>query len=245
MAKKTAVAAPHPGGKKPAAAEVRGPTVEDRFAAFSARYKWHFFAPILVAIVAVTVLAIASAHRKSRERASLAASRAAGSIEELDAVALKYPGNFVGGRALVRAGDLLYGQGKYAEARAKYEAYLATKPDPVLGVLARTAIVQTYIAEQDYAGGIKACNEILGTEGRESVEMQAIYYKAYCYELSGDLKAAKVEYEKLTKGERQGGSWSLLAGQRLEEVSRKLDTGRNAVVGEKNPEKAVDTPGNG
>ena len=50
MAAKTA-AAPRPGGKKNAADEERGPTTEERFAAFSARYKWYLFVPLLAAIV--------------------------------------------------------------------------------------------------------------------------------------------------------------------------------------------------
>jgi tetratricopeptide (TPR) repeat protein len=238
MAKKTAAAA-QPGPKKEtAAAEERRPTAEDRFAEFSARYKWYFFVPILIAVGAAIVLGIAAQHRRSHQRAARAAYQAAGTLEQFEAVAAKYPDSFVGRRALVKAGDLLYNQGKYAEARDKYAAYLATKPDPALGMPVRMAVVQTYIAEKDYAAAIGMCKEILGTKGREFVETQAIYYMGYCHELSGDLEAAKVEYQKIGSASETQGAWSMLAQQRLDELTRRI------AAREKKPQKDVDTPVN-
>jgi tetratricopeptide (TPR) repeat protein len=119
-------------------------------------------------------------------------------------------------------------------------------------MLAWTAIVQTYIAEKDYAAGIKACeaalgSETIGPEAREIAERQIFYYTAYCYELSGDIKSAKEWYEKLTKGDEAGGPWTLLADRRLADVQRRADTQPgNGPPGDgaKNPEKDIDMPGN-
>jgi len=237
MAKKTA--ALQPGGKKNVPDEERGPTAEERFAAFSARYKWYFFVPILVAIAVVVVLAVTSSHRRKWRQASADAYRSARSVEDFDAVARDYQGSFAGARALVSAGDLLYTQGRYAEARQRYADYLGTEPDPALGMPVRAAVVQTYIAEEDYEKAIAECEAILGEPGREYAEEQAMYYRAYAYELSGDLKAAEVEYKKLLlPHDERGGRprWSLLADERYREVSRKLK-------GEsKNAKKDVDTP---
>lgn len=242
MAAKTA-AAPRPGGKKDAADEERGPTTEERFAAFSARYKWYLFIPILAAIVLAIVLAIASAHKKTIRRAAIEADGAARAVEDLDAMARRYRGTFVGDRAHVRAADLLYDQGRYAEARERYTAYLDTGPDPALGMPVRAALVQTYIAEHDYAAAIKACDDTLDKPGREFVEQQVIYYKAYAFELSGDLEEAQNEYRKLLTGAdpEQGRSpkWAWLAREREEELNRKLK------AQSKKPEKDVDTPGEG
>lgn len=254
MAKNTAAARRHPKQGKGGAADreqpdtaERGPTTEERFAEFSARYQWHFIVPLLAAIVVVIVLAVGSSQRGKHRRASIAAFESAGSVEEYDAVAGEYGGTFVGARALVEAGDLLYEQGEYAEARRRYEAYLETDPDPALAMLAWTAIVQTYIADKDYAAGIKACEEALGSEqigpeARESAERQIFYYTAYCYELSGDLGTAKQWYEKLTKGPEAGGPWAMLADRRLDHVQGRLAAHKGTEP--KDPEKDIDTPSN-
>lgn len=254
MAKKTAAAGSHLKGKKErAAAEQqpdageRGPTTEERFAAFSARYQWYFIVPLVAAIVVVVVLAVGSNQRTKRRRASLAAFESAGSVEQYDAVAREYARSFVGGRALVEAGDLLYAQGHYAEARHRYEAYLKAKPDPELAMLAWTAIVQTYIGEGNYAAGIKACEQALGSEeigaeGRQIAERQLFYYTAYCYELSGDLKNASEWYDKLLKGEEAGGPWAMLADRRVDGVDRRLKAQKDNEP--KNPEKDIDTTAN-
>jgi len=236
MAKKTATQ-PLGGMKKTPEAKSR-PTAEDRFAEFSARYKWWFFVPILAGIVIVIVLAVVSGQRTKRRQASLEAYETARTVEDYEAVAEAFPGTFAGDRALVEAGDLLFEQGQPAAARERYTAYLATDPDPALGMPVRTAIVQTYIAEKNYAGAIEACNAILETPGREFVEMQVLYSRAYCYEMRGELEAAKAEYLKvLQPGESQQGigAWVVLAGKRQRELERKLK--------EKKPEKDVDTPG--
>jgi len=254
MAKKTAAASSQRKEKKGGAADreqadaaERGPTTEERFAAFSARYQWYFIAPLVVAVVVVIVLAVGSSHRTKHRRASIGAFESAGSIEEYDAVAREYPKSFVGGRALVEAGDLLYDQGRYAEARGRYEAYLETGPDPALAMLSWTAIVQTYIAEKDYAAGIAACEEALGSEeigakGRAVAERQLLYYTAYCYELSGDLENANVWYKKLVKSQEGSNSWAMLADRRLEDVQRRLKA--PAETEPKNPEKDIDTATN-
>ncbi len=254
MAKKTAAARRQAkqgrGGaadeQQPGAAG-QAPTTEERFAAFSARYQWHFIVPLVAAIVVVIVLAVGSSQRSKRRRASLAAFESAGSIEEYDAVAGKYGGSFVAARALVEAGDLLYEQGDYAEARRRYEAYLETDPDPALAILAWTAIVQTYIADKDYAAGIKACEEALGSEeigpeARKIAQRQIFYYTAYCYELSGDLGTAREWYQKLTESQERGGPWTMLADRRLDGVQHRLDTQPDNAP--KNPEKDIDTPSN-
>jgi tetratricopeptide (TPR) repeat protein len=238
MALKTAIAAPPPGGKKSAPAEERRPTTEERFADFSARYKWFFFAPLLIAIAAVVVLAVVSGQHRNRRAASIEAYRAARRVEDFDAVAARYRGTFDGARSLVRAGDLLYSQGRYAEARERYEAYLATGPDPALGIPVRTAIVQTYIAQKDYAGAVAACKAILAAGGREYAQMQAMYYRGYALELSGDLKGAADEYGKVLDAQKQGGSsrWVGLAREHSREVARKLKSESE------NAKKDVDTP---
>ncbi len=234
--------APRPGASKKAPDEERGPTAEERFAAFSARYKWYLFVPLLAAIVLVVALAITSAHKRTLRRAVIEADRAARTVEDLDDMARRYRGTFLGDRALVRAADLLYDQGRYAEARRRYTAYLDTAPDPALGMPVRAALVQTYIAEHDYAAAIKACSDTLNQPGREFVEQQIIYYKAYALELSGDFEEAQNEYRKLTKAEPQEGRnprWAWLATEREQELNRKLKAQN------KKPEKDVDTPGEG
>lgn len=239
MALKTAIAAPPPGGKGGAPAEERGPTTEQRFADFSARYKWYLFAPLLIAIVVVVVLAVGSSQHRKRRLASIEAYRAARRVEDLDAVAERYRGTFAGARAFVSAGDLLYKQRRYAEARERYEAYLATNPEPALGMPVRTTIVQTYIAQKDYSGAVAECQAILGAPGREYAETQAMYYRAYALELSGDLKGASDEYSKLLDAQKQGGvssRWGGLAQERLGEVVRKLKSESG------NAKKDVDTP---
>ncbi len=253
MAKKPAASRQAKHGKggaadkeQPDTAE-RGLSTEERFAEFSARYQWYFIAPLVAAVVVVIVLAVGSSQRSKHRRASLGAFQSAGSVEEYDAVASEYGGSFVGARALVEAGDLLYKQGDYAEARRRYEAYLETDPDPALAMLARTAIVQTYIADTDYAAGIKACQEALGSEritpeAREIAKRQIFYYTAYCHELSDDLEAAKDWYEKLTTGQEAGGPWTMLASRRLVDVQRRLDAQKGTEP--KNPEKDIDTRGN-
>jgi len=239
MAKKTA-SGPYPTGKQDVPQQDQTPTTEERFVEFSSRYKWHFFAPILAAIVIVIVLAVVSAQHKRHVNASIEAWRTAHSVEDLDTLAREYPGTFSGDRALVKAGGLLFDQGKFDEARAKYTAYLETKPEPMLGILARAAIVQTYIGEQDYDAAIKACDDALASEGREYVETQITYWKGYAYEQSGDLEKAKEEYGKIlptTEAQaKAGGPWITLATERARTVSRALK------AREKKPEIIVDTP---
>jgi tetratricopeptide (TPR) repeat protein len=210
-----------PARKPEAQAEERRPTFEDRFAEFSARYKWYVFVPIAIAMVAVIVLAVVSGQHKRRARNALEAFGAARTAAEFNAVAKQYPRTFPGRNALVRAGDILYGQGEYAEARKHYEAYLNTDPDPVLAMPIWMAIVQTYVAEKDYAKGISTCDTILIQPGSEYVRMQALYYKGYCYEMSGDTERAMIEYGKVTLPDQQGRPWYWLADERRTDLERK------------------------
>ena len=236
----TATTPPRPGEKKQATNETRGPTAEDRFAAFSARYKWYFFVPILAGIVLAIILAIASDQRRRERLASIQTYDAARTVEDFDAVADDFPGTFLGRQALATAGDLLFEQRRYAQAREHYNAYLATAPEPALGAPVRTAIVQTYIAEADYLAAIDACNETLNAPGRDFVEMQTLYYRAYCYEMRGDLENAKAEYLKVTRAAEAAGGmgvWYAPAQMRLATIERKLKATN------KKPEKNLDTDG--
>ena len=248
MATKKTFAEAHDSTHAPAAE--RGPTTEERFAAFSARYKWYFFAPVLVLIAVVIVIAVVSGQRTTMLEASVEAGRTARTLEELDEVARQYAGTFAGDRALVCAGDLLYDEGRYAEARGRYQAYLERDPDPALGMLARATIVQTYLDEHDYAGAIEACDDAFGRHERESIENQLSYYKAYAYEMSGDAQKATQEYAKITQVEsgRAGANtaWSRPARKRLIDIGRTpAPTGRPPAPARKKPEKDVDTPGEG
>ena len=126
MAKKIAPEGTKKAAKQPAAEE-RGPTIEDRFAEFSARYKWYIFVPLGLIVIAVIMFAVLTARANARERAATAALRTAQTPADYEAVATQHPGTFSGRLALVRAGDQLFREGKYAEARAQYEAFLSKK----------------------------------------------------------------------------------------------------------------------
>jgi tetratricopeptide (TPR) repeat protein len=213
--------AKEPAKKQKAQTEERQPTLEDRFAEFSSRYKWFVFVPLLIAIGIVVVLSIHSGQRKRLARNALEAFDMARTAPAFDAVAAQYPNTFAGRSALVQAADMLYDQGKHAEARKRYQAYLDTDPDPLLGMPVWMAIVQTYIAEKDYAKGISTCNAVLAEPGSEYVRMQAHYYKGYCHEMSGNAEEAMVEYGKVASRDQQGGPWYGPAQARLTELQRK------------------------
>jgi len=227
-----------PATKQDAEAEERRPTLEDRFAEFSARYKWYVFVPILVGIVAVVVLTVHSETSKRQARNALEVFDAARTVADFDAVAKQYPRRFSGRMALVRAGELFFDQGKYAEARQRYQAYLDTDPDPLLAMPVWMALVQTYIAEKDYAKGVSTCDVVLAQPGNEYVRMQALYYKGYCYELNGDTELAMVEYGKVTSTDRQPGPWYEPAGRRLADLRREARAAEEAAGG---PESGAGT----
>jgi tetratricopeptide (TPR) repeat protein len=228
MAKKTVAEATQKGAKA-VAPEERGPTIEDRFAEFSARYKWYFIAPIAAIIVVVIVLAIVSGHKHAQRKAALEALRTAKTTADYENVAKTYPGTFAGRQALVRAGEQLFREGKYAEARAEYESFLATRPDTLLAIPVRTAVVQTYIREGNYTAAIDACNALLDAEGRQYAERQAMFYIAFCYEKLGNDTEAKTWYEKVSPSPQNRWDtamerpWWALGWQRLNELRRRLE----------------------
>jgi tetratricopeptide (TPR) repeat protein len=207
--------------KQKAQIEERQPTLEDRFAEFSSRYKWFVFVPLLIAIGIVVVLSIHAGQRKRHSRNALEAFDTARTAAAFDAVATRYPSTFAGRNALVQAAEMLYDQGKYAEARQRYQAYLDTDPDPLLAMPVWMALVQTYIAEKDYAKGISTCDAALAEPGSQYARMQARYYKGYCYEMSGDAEQAMIEYGKVAAPEQRGQPWYGPAQDRLTELTRK------------------------
>jgi len=196
MAKKTVADEAQKPAQQPTPEE-RGPTIEDRFAEFSARYKWYFIAPLAVIVIAAVALVIASSRNRAQSNAAEAAFRTAKTTADYETVAAQYPGTVSGRLALVRAADQLFRDGKYAEARAKYEAFLATRPDPLLAAPVRASVIQTYIREKNYTAAIEACNALLNAEGRQFAERQAMYYEAYCYEQLGQLGEAQTWYGKV------------------------------------------------
>jgi tetratricopeptide (TPR) repeat protein len=228
MAKKIAAETKQMAGKQPPAEE-RGPTIEDRFAEFSARYKWYFIVPLVLVIALMIALVIGSGRARIHRKAAMTALRTAKTAADYETVAAEYPATFSGRLALVRAGDQLFRDGKYADARAKYEAFLASRPDPLLGIPVRTGVIQTYIRQKDYTAAIEACDGLLEADGRQFAEHQAMYYKAYCYEQLGQLKDAETWYKKVAPLPTSRAdyavmqrSWWARGWQRLDEVQRRL-----------------------
>ncbi|MBN1917403.1 MAG: tetratricopeptide repeat protein [Verrucomicrobia bacterium] len=220
--------------------EERGPSIEDRFAEFSARYKWYLFAPLGILIVLVIVLAIRSGQTNAQRRAAAAALRTARTAAEFESVTAKYPATFAGRLALVRAGDQLFREGKYPEARAKYTDFLAAKPDPLLAIPVRASVVQTCIREKDYTAAIAECDLLAEADGRDFALHQAMYFKGYCYEQLGRLDDAKIWYEKAApRPQNQLGTqqayyaamqrpWWQRSTERLGEVTRLIDLNKEA-----------------
>lgn len=225
MAKKKADKKKQKGTKEPPPEE-QGPRLEDRVAEFSSRYKWLFIVPIAVLAIVTIAVAVVSGQKRSQRKAALQEFRSAKTADGYEAVAEQYPATIPGKQALVRAGDLLYNEGKYAEARANYEAYLATDPHPILAIPVRTDVVQTYIREKNYEAALKECNAILAAEGRQFAERQARYYAGYCSEKLGRTKEAREWYQKLTEipeGRQLDRSiymqpWRQMAQRRLSEL---------------------------
>ncbi len=177
-----------------------------------------------VAIVAVG-LVLYVWQRNVAEQAEAAADRlaAARDIPALEQIVQDYPRQEVAAQALLRLGDALYQQGKYAEAGQKYRQFI--EQFPTHSLVASALIGEAYIreAEGNYSAALDQFQRLLASQPQSYVQLPATMGVARCLEALGRKQEARQRYEELM-ALAQGTRMQMEAYVRWTALGRELPT---------------------
>lgn len=133
-------------------------------------------------------------------------------------IASTYPNSEAGTRALLFAAGSLFIDGKYDEARAKFEQFNREhRESPLLGE-ALLGIAACYDAQGKTNEAVTAYKAVVDRRGAENVGPQAKFALARYYEVQGKPELARPLYEEVAR--EQYTSIGSEAGIRLEELFR-------------------------
>jgi tetratricopeptide (TPR) repeat protein len=137
--------------------------------------------------------------RNAAQQAEAAAARlaAARDIPALEQIVQDYPRQEVAAQALLRLGDALYQQGKYAEAGQKYRQFI--EQYPTHSFVASAFIGEAYVreAEGNYQAALDQFQRVLGSRPQSYVTLPATMGVARCLEALGRKQEARQKYEEL------------------------------------------------
>ena len=137
------------------------------------------------------------------------------SPEVLLGVASDYPNTDAGGRALLLSGAASCTEGKYAEAKARFEKFLREYHDSPFAAQALLGVAVSLDAEGKVPEAIAAYNDIAQHYSSDNVMPQARLAVGRLYEKQGNLEQARDAYLELARV-NSFGSISSEAGMRLQ-----------------------------
>ncbi|MEM8607152.1 MAG: tetratricopeptide repeat protein [Myxococcota bacterium] len=123
------------------------------------------------------------------------------------AVADDHPGTVAATWALIGEGRALYGEGKYADAREKYQTALEGTDDEVLQWVALEGIAYTFEAEQAYDEALAELDALRDVSGR--VAPIASYHQGRILMAQGKDDEAKLKFQAVMSELRRPGGPSL------------------------------------
>jgi tetratricopeptide (TPR) repeat protein len=167
-----------------------------RYAAFFVRHKWRIAgAAALIAAVLVVIGLVQASQKRSIERA-FQARLTSETPKELQQVGKDFPRTFDGSVSLIEAGNLLFKEGKFADARKLYLKFLEDYRDSRFRSWVYNLMGATFEAEAKYDEAIRYYRR---AEASPWVRMQAKLNIGRCYEQKGDFERARTYYRQLTE----------------------------------------------
>jgi tetratricopeptide (TPR) repeat protein len=122
------------------------------------------------------------------------------SISALDGVIDGYDGTDAGRVARLYRAHSLFNLGRYAEARAEYQAFRDTAGSGYLSGLALLNMAQCSELESDYPAAVAACQELIDSAAEFQFPLDtALYALADCHLESGDQEQAASLYQRVVE----------------------------------------------
>lgn len=120
------------------------------------------------------------------------------SVDALVAVSQQHSGSPVAAQALVLAGRELFNQGKYAEARAKFEAVANDGSSPLQGI-GLYGVAACFDAENKLNESLSAYSGVIAAPSGAAFAQQARIAKARVHEALKQYKEALALYDEVSK----------------------------------------------
>jgi len=143
-------------------------------------------------------------------------------------VASKYPGTLAGQRARLEACATLFSAGRYADAQAQFQGFLAAETASPLAAQARLGIAASLEAQGKLDEALAAYRSAAGKPGSPEA-IAAKFALGRVLELQGKLAEAVNAYQE-TLREPLAGSMANEAGQRIALLQAQLVPAKPAVV---------------
>ncbi|MCU0772300.1 MAG: tetratricopeptide repeat protein [Verrucomicrobia bacterium] len=168
-------------------------------------------------VVAFVLWQGAQKQRNASEALSLLLVAPEGSSSDrLTRFASDHAGTEAGTRALLLAGGALFAEGKYPEAQARFEAFLAGQPASPLTPKARLGVAACKEAQGQIDAAIQEYQGLAESRGSGNTMPVARFSLASLYVQQGRPDLARVQYEELAR--MQGSALAMEAQARLREL---------------------------
>jgi tetratricopeptide (TPR) repeat protein len=167
-----------------------------KYVTFLSRNKWRIVAGVCFVLAVVVVIGIIQVSRSRSEAKALDAYLNADTAKDYREVHNDYPRSFYGVLSLIEAGNLLYKDGKYSDARREYLRFLEKQPESRLRGWVWNSVGATLEAERKYDEAVEYYRR---AEASPWAKLQAKLNLGRCHELKGDseetLQRAMEQYE--------------------------------------------------
>jgi tetratricopeptide (TPR) repeat protein len=221
-----------------------------KYVTFFSRNKWRLVAGISLVVAVLIVIGAVQASRRKNEARAYAAHSQATTPKEYRSIYREFPRTFYGSTSLIRAGNLLYEEGKYVEARKLYLQYLGARPEDRLRPWVHNLVGATFEAEGKYDRAIEYYRR---AEASAWLKLQAKLNIGRCYELKGDSEenaqsaaaqydVARTYYRQLTEtsGATAASARTITAWQQQAEERMRFLREKEKKAREREAEKNVD-----
>lgn len=158
------------------------------YATFLSRNKWRLAAGACLAVGLLLVIGLVQTLRKRKETKAFEAHLKAETAQEYRSVGEDFPGTFYGSVSLIEAGNSLFEEEKFAEARKLYRKYLSAYPKSRFRPWVHNLLGATFEAEKKYDEAIQRYRR---AEASPWLKQQAKLNIGRCYEFKGDSESEK------------------------------------------------------
>ncbi len=159
-----------------------------KYAAFFSKNKWRIAAGLGLVVGVLLVIGLVQSLRKRNRARAFEAHMEAKTAEDHKRVGENFAGTFYGSFSLIEAGNLLFEEEKYAEAKRLYLKFLRSYPKSRFRPWVYNLAGATFEAEEDYDEAIQYYRKAEATPWLKLREKLNI---GRCYELKGDLESER------------------------------------------------------
>ncbi len=150
--------------------------------------------------------------------------------DALNKFAGEFDGTMAAQRAQLQAAAANFGAGKYADAQAGFEKFLANSPGGALAATAQLGVAASLEAQGKNDLAIAAYKKTVATYSGQPAALPAFVGLGRLYEQAGNLNEAVNNYESAAKAGQAGGTLAQGAGMRAAEIRSKMPAPVKAVA---------------